>query len=537
MLSLDFRAHSETGLVRKNNQDSVLASPTALVVADGMGGAAAGDLASAIAIHEIARADERLRAAAGRDGDGEPLDGDDLLGAFTGAVSRANDLIADLVSEEPVLDGMGTTVCGAFFNGTHLGTVHIGDSRGYLLRDGRLTRLSHDHSWVQSLVDDGRLHEADMATHPHRSLLLRVLNGQSAETDTSLVEVRPGDRVMFCSDGLSGFAPDTEIGRILQLPRLDDVVAELIQAAHRGGGADNITFAVADLVAQDAALDARPPVQMGAVADAELGEILAMATQSPQQPGTASPVRDGERHERDTYEHGPGVDRATADDAHEALRYAPTRRHRRWLPTVALLSAVVLAIGAAGVGGLLYSRTQYYVGVAPATNGASVAVFRGLPDNVLGLRLSSLQQVDDTLVGDLPSYYRQQVEGTIGADSLDAARQTAQQLSAMAQQCVALRAKASADASASASASAAKASAASASAAHASSARSSTARPSGTKPSAARTTPGAPASTSPSAPVSTPSHASTSAPATPSAVPTGSLTLPGNAPLTLQDCS
>lgn len=141
-LSLDYRAHSETGPVRRNNQDSAYVSPTMLVVADGMGGAAAGDLASSVAIAELKRSDA-------------PRPPDEMLEVLAGAMNRANDRLADLIAWDHQLDGMGTTVCGAMYGQGVLQMVHIGDSRAYLLRDGDLARLTHDDSWVQSLVDDG----------------------------------------------------------------------------------------------------------------------------------------------------------------------------------------------------------------------------------------------------------------------------------------------------------------------------------------------------------------------------------------------
>src|SRR4051794_19452895 len=147
-LQLKYVAHSEIGLIRKNNQDSGFASPHLLVVADGMGGAAAGDLASAVAIDTI----KALDAA-----DGAVLEGHEMLEAMAGVLHQANDRIADLIHADHNLEGMGTTVTGALFDGTQFGLAHIGDSRAYLLRDGRLERLTHDHSWVQSLVDDGKI--------------------------------------------------------------------------------------------------------------------------------------------------------------------------------------------------------------------------------------------------------------------------------------------------------------------------------------------------------------------------------------------
>ena len=238
-LALRIVAHSEIGLVRKNNQDSGYASPTLVVVADGMGGAAAGDLASSVAIAELVKADGHYA-------------GEEMLEALAGAVVRANDRMADLIADNHSLDGMGTTVCGALFDGQRLGVVHIGDSRGYLRRDGELERLTHDHSWVQTLVDEGRITEAESLYHPHRSLILKVLNGQPIhEPDLFLVEVQAGDRIMFCSDGLCGLVPDATIDHLLDEPDLNHVLSDLTEAAHAGGGLDNITIIVADVYDAD----------------------------------------------------------------------------------------------------------------------------------------------------------------------------------------------------------------------------------------------------------------------------------------------
>ena len=163
-LQLKYAAHSEIGLIRKNNQDSGYASPHLLVVADGMGGAAAGDLASAVAIDAIRKIEN-------------PTKGDQMLEVLVGAIDAANTKIAELVEADDSLEGMGTTLTGVMFDGVEFGLVHIGDSRGYLYRDGQLERLTHDHTWVQSLVDEGKISESEAALHPHRSLLLRVLNG------------------------------------------------------------------------------------------------------------------------------------------------------------------------------------------------------------------------------------------------------------------------------------------------------------------------------------------------------------------------
>ncbi|MGL4831446.1 MAG: PP2C family protein-serine/threonine phosphatase, partial [Propionibacteriaceae bacterium] len=161
---LAIAAHSEIGLVRKNNQDSGYISPTMLLVCDGMGGAAAGDLASTVATQTLSGCDGNYT-------------GEAMLDVLSAGLDDANDVILDLVNDNPDLKGMGTTVCGALFDGSQLGIIHIGDSRGYRFRDGELIRITHDHSWVQSLMDEGKITEAEAALHPHRSLLLKVLNG------------------------------------------------------------------------------------------------------------------------------------------------------------------------------------------------------------------------------------------------------------------------------------------------------------------------------------------------------------------------
>ena len=191
-LSLRTRAHSEVGLVRSNNQDSAYVSPRMMMVADGMGGAAAGDLASAVAIGELQKTDEHLADVQGAGA--ESLTGEQVLELLSGALARANDHLSDLVAWDRALDGMGTTVCGAILVSDQYAICHIGDSRGYLVRDGELRRLTKDHSWVQSLVDDGKISPDDAASHPHRSLLLKVLNGQPAHTpEFALVDATLGD--------------------------------------------------------------------------------------------------------------------------------------------------------------------------------------------------------------------------------------------------------------------------------------------------------------------------------------------------------
>ena len=182
-----------------------------------------------------------------------------MLEVLAGAIHEANDRIADLVEADLSLDGMGTTVTGAMFDGTELGLAHIGDSRAYLLRDGRLERLTHDHSWVQSLVDEGKINENEAAVHPHRSLLLKVLNGQPAnDPDLSMVPVRVGDRLLLCSDGLCGLVDDQLIEECLLTRDRDQALTRLVREALAEGGIDNITIILADVAETAAGYPGQP---------------------------------------------------------------------------------------------------------------------------------------------------------------------------------------------------------------------------------------------------------------------------------------
>ncbi|MFZ2624917.1 MAG: protein phosphatase 2C domain-containing protein, partial [Propionibacterium sp.] len=240
-----------------------------IVVADGMGGAAAGDVASTVAIHELRRTDGHY-------------EGEHMLEAMAGAMTRANDRLADLIAYDHSLDGMGTTVSGALFSGSQLGLVHIGDSRGYLFRDGNLSRLTHDHSWVQSLVDEGKITEAEAAVHPHRSLLLKVLNGQPThEPDYSIIDLVEGDRLLFCSDGMCGLVDDRQIRRVLRGSDAEAAMQSLVDAAYAAGGYDNITVIISDVVAAEPSLEARPPITLGAAANVEVPRV-------PPAPGTST---------------------------------------------------------------------------------------------------------------------------------------------------------------------------------------------------------------------------------------------------------
>ena len=236
-LVLRYAARSDRGLVRANNEDSVYAGARLLALADGMGGHAAGEVASQLVIAALAHLD-----------DDEP--GGDLLSKLDEAVRDGNSAIAAHVEVEPELDGMGTTLTAILFAGNRLGLVHIGDSRGYLLRDGELTQITKDDTFVQTLVDEGRITAEEAHSHPQRSLIMRALTGHEVEPTLIMREAREGDRYLLCSDGLSDMVEDDDIHLTFSTfgANLDAVAKHLIQLANDNGGKDNISVVMAQVV-------------------------------------------------------------------------------------------------------------------------------------------------------------------------------------------------------------------------------------------------------------------------------------------------
>ena len=349
-LVLRYAARSDRGLVRSNNQDSVYAGPRLLAVADGMGGHAGGEVASKVVIAAVAPLD-----------DDEP--GHDLLAQLEDALLAGNDAIIELVAQEPELSGMGTTLTAVLFAGTRLGLAHVGDSRAYLLRDGTLTQITKDDTFVQSLIDEGRLTEEEAAHHPQRSLILRALNGDDVEPSLTVREARDGDRYLLCSDGLSGVVSTDTLDEGLRIADPQECADRLIELALRSGGPDNITVIVADVV--DVEYGENLPIVGGAVSgleddgstpDTAAGRAAAM------NPSRAAPRR---------VEHAGGA-------------APPARRSRRRLLVTAAVVLVVLV--AAAVGARAWLKSNYYVGEKNGT----VAVLQGLPGTVLGVALQTV---------------------------------------------------------------------------------------------------------------------------------------------------
>jgi len=235
-LTVRYGVRSDIGLHREDNEDAAYAGARLLAVADGMGGHAAGEVASAAVIEALRPLDIQVPAG-------------ELLNALDHAVRRANSALHDMVQANPALHGMGTTLTALLWSGSQLGLVHIGDSRAYLVRDGEVFQITQDHTLVQTLLDDGKITAEEVASHPQRMLLLRALTGDhSSRPDLQLRLARPGDRYLLCSDGLHVVVPPDAISRVLlTVADPDQAARDLLALAMDGGAPDNITCIVADI--------------------------------------------------------------------------------------------------------------------------------------------------------------------------------------------------------------------------------------------------------------------------------------------------
>lgn len=455
-LSLRFAAGSHKGMIREGNEDSGYAGPRLLAIADGMGGQAAGEVASSEVISALVQLDD-------------DVPGSDMLTALSTAVQRANDQLRAMVEEDPQLEGMGTTLTALLWTGQRLGLVHVGDSRAYLLRDGILTQITQDHTWVQRLVDEGRITEEEATTHPQRSLLMRALgSGDIVEPDLSIREVRVGDRYLICSDGLSGVVSHQTLEETLadyHGPR--ETVASLIQLALRGGGPDNITCIVADVLDTDsgdtlAAQVNDTPVVVGAVAENQhhqffdggnamqtpAGRASGLGRQASPPAGAFGPPGSGEAHGYGGYGaqgQGGGADGGyggfgdadpyDGDAGYEDTYDHPRRRRgkgRKWTTRTLTLLVVLGVIGGGLYAGYRWTQSQFYVGV----KGEHVALFRGISQKLGPVELSKVEtDRPDIELKYLPPFKRKQVVETISESSLDGARTKIDELGTQVSAC------------------------------------------------------------------------------------------------------
>ena len=400
-LALRYAVRSDVGLLREGNEDSAYAGPRLLAVADGMGGHAAGEVASAVAISVLTDLDEDLPAS-------------ELLNALAEAVTRANHILHDMVAADPSIGGMGTTLTAMLWSGTRVALCHIGDSRAYLLSGGELTQITHDHTLVQSLVDDGRISPDEAATHPQRSLLLRALDGSNdVEPDLSLREAQVGDRYLLCSDGLSGVVSEPTLQRTLAtVAEPDDAVRQLVDLAMKGGGPDNITCIVADVV--DSATAVRPPSQVSVLAGAASNGAGRPPMRADSAAGRSHVLTQTAPQAAIVIAHDDPVPR-TASGAVALDGAEPDAHVRRRLPIVkSLLALLLIVIIGAGYAGWRYTQAQYYLG----EDAGHVAIFRGINQNLAGLKLSSVYQQTQIPLAAVPFTDQELIRSSFSAGSL-----------------------------------------------------------------------------------------------------------------------
>jgi PPM family protein phosphatase len=386
-LVLRYAARSDRGLIRGTNQDSVYAGPRLLAVADGMGGHAAGDVASKVVIAALEHLDDDAPSG-------------DLLQALRQAVFDGSEHLREVIREAPHLEGMGTTLTAVLFAGGRLGLCHVGDSRAYLMRDGELAQITHDDTFVQTLIDDGRITEEEASSHPQRSLLLRALNGQDVEPDLSMRDARAGDRYLLCSDGLSGVVTFETLAAAMRDPDPQATADRLIELALRSGGPDNITCIVADVVEDDGRGALIDPVVDGAAGDnrgqreVDPRSAAGRAALADPQPAQANPA--------------------------VATSSPPVRRRPLRTALLSLTALVVLA--AAAIGGYLFVMGHWFVGVAETADGNEVAVFQGLDASIVGVDLFRLDEATGLATTDLTQAARSRVTGGITASDRDDAQ-------------------------------------------------------------------------------------------------------------------
>ncbi|MGP9488386.1 PP2C family protein-serine/threonine phosphatase [Glutamicibacter sp. 363] len=435
-LKLKFAAMSDVGRVRKKNDDSAYAGEYLAVLADGMGGHVGGDVASASTVLDLVHLDHRYTA--------------DPQNALPDEIQAANLVLNELVGANPKLSGMGTTVTSLLLSGQTLHMAHIGDSRAYRLKNNEFEQISRDHTFVQRLVEEGRIQPHEAETHPHKNVLLRVLGDSDAspELDVQQLEATAGERWLLCSDGLTDAVAVPIIEQIVRgTADMDAAVNELVATTLRNGAPDNVTVVLFELVEVDESEDAEPSVlepapDTGQLTIAAEGDVEAsasvlrheisqrphllvgaaqLATQTGQIPVVTQHT--GERRAAALLTH-----RSPA--AGEILDPLESRApHRRWIMPLLLTMITLLVIGL-GVWGYLWTQTQFYVGAV----GDKVAIYKGVPQELGPISLSEVDTVSNIPLEALPEYSRQRVESSIPADSLEHASMMIQELLVTAKQ-------------------------------------------------------------------------------------------------------
>ena len=411
-LALRYAVRSDVGLLREGNEDSAYAGPHLLAIADGMGGHAAGEVASAVAISALMGLDD-------------DVPGLDMLGALADAVAKANAQLQDMSAADASVEGMGTTLTAMLWSLPRVALCHIGDSRAYMLRDREFHQITRDHTLVQSLLDEGRISPDEAATHPQRSLILRALDSRTdAEPDLSLREALAGDRYLLCSDGLTDVVTEETLHRtLLAIPDPDEAVIQLVELANRAGGPDNITCIVADVL--DTASAKEAPSEISVVAGAVSNQGGAPMARADTPANRARRLTQPDRP-ADAPDENLGAANGRAGGGQQAHK-------RPWPIVTTILVVLVVVIIGGGFAAWSYAQHQYYVG---SSNG-QVAIFRGVNQKVAGISLSRVYRRTGIPIAQVTTDDRGQIMSTITASGLADANKIVSSIRQGAQRCAA----------------------------------------------------------------------------------------------------
>lgn len=392
-------AASHVGRVRSSNQDSGYSGYQLFFVADGMGGHAGGEFASALSAQRIAQIDANYATP------------DDAGAAMLDVILEANQALSETVAGHPELAGMGTTFSGLMFVGEKAVIGHIGDSRVYLYRNGEFTQMTKDHTFVQRLVDLGRITPEEALVHPRRNVIMRVLGdtGEVPEIDFNVLDVLPGDRWILCSDGLCGYVSDEIVAANMgSNESAEEITDVLIGEALEAGAPDNVTVVVVDVLAASAA--GASELEAKYVGAAE-NEIVIQDRKGRKSLGLLNPrLLDIFKSNQESTDFQPESDELLNKFQRETSKKLRWRRLRS-------LALMVLLVGGVAVGlyfGYQYTQTKYFV----AESNGHIAIFKGIREQLGPLKFSSVYSETSYNVADLPDYQRSEVENSIFATSV-----------------------------------------------------------------------------------------------------------------------
>jgi PPM family protein phosphatase len=378
-VNVNWGARTDVGLVREANEDSYLAEAPLFVVADGMGGHLAGDVASQTAIETIARSNDRAASP----------------GRLASVVREANSAIYNKAGADPALRGMGTTCTLLLIDSGHGHIAHVGDSRAYLMRNGDLAQVTEDHTLVGRLVREGKLSPKEAELHPQRSIITRALGVEAdVEVDTQDFELSEGDRLMLCSDGLTSMIPKEAIAKTLSDEADPQAAASrLVDMANEAGGEDNITVVIVDVGKDRSETHAARP--------------QAAVTEAP-----------------------PAREDTPAEPAPGPPPPSPSRRGHTVRKILVAALILALLVGGGVAAGRYALANSWFVG---STTDGDIAIFNGIPEEVLGLTFAEEHEQTDLTLDELPPFRRENVENGIKADSLLDARRIVSDLRSLAE--------------------------------------------------------------------------------------------------------